>query len=76
MRKTIIILLFLLTSCAERRIMKGMSVNYTVWYASGTWELIAASPLAKLERNGCMVDGGKVIACNVRRIIPLPVKDY
>lgn len=68
--------LFMLVGCADRKTMQTMSVNYVVWYASGTWELIPASPLAKLTERGCMVDGGKVIACNVRRIIPQPVKDY
>jgi hypothetical protein len=72
----IIALAYMVVSCSERKVLKGMVVKYQVWYTAGTWELIDASPYVKLERSGCMVDGGKVLACSVRRIIPLPKKEY
>lgn len=72
----ILLLVLLLAACSQRNVMKGMVVKYQVWYTAGTWELIDASPYVKLERSGCMVDGGKILACSVRRIIPLPKKEY
>lgn len=56
--------------------MKAMTVKYQVWYQAGTWELVDASPLAELTREGCMVDQGKVLRCYVRGIVRHPVKDY